>query len=638
MKQKIDKILALIKLHPKRWAVVGGVIVVLVVSYVIAFLPRTIHFAYAGDSCISQVSLLPQILKSSGGDGYEIRMGDDLKIGNFSVLSRSICVSAITAPDEGRVETISVSPFGGLLARKDYRVAPGKAPEVAVSALSRPIPATKPLALKLSAPDELFTYVIASDLNKVKCSSKGREITCDTGELGLEQGKTYHLSVDKYFGEEHVKTIVKKEVSILPAAVVKSSSVTDGQIVYDKPASFTIEIDKPIKGAQVRLLRVDGDKEESMEGKVATDGSNITFTPDGELTRSSDYRLSIDEVDAIDGSGLSQAMVITFKTSGGPSVGSINIGRHSVDSHASIIVTFDQPIKSGQGVEKYVSVAGVGAVVSQSGDRTVRIALQGGVRCSDFTITVAKGILSNYDIESTSAWQYVSRTRCASIESIGQSAQGRSILSYIFGAGPTTYLFTGAIHGNEISSKYTMDNFVADLEANPSKVPAGARVVIVPAVNPDGVARAMRNNARNVNLNRNFPAPNWVSDTTVAGGRVENGAGGASAGSEPETQALINLTNRFNPRLVVTHHSQGYLVNTNDIGISTNAGREYARLAGYRHVLSADTGAAFGFEMTGTYEDWLYYRGTPVVLVELDSHTGNHYNRNSSAMWAMLRQ
>ena len=62
----------------------------------------------------------------------------------------------------------------------------------------------------------------------------------------------------------------------------------------------------------------------------------------------------------------------------------------------------------------------------------------------------------------------------------------------------------------------------------------------------------------------------------------------------------------------------------------------YAQLARYQFIPDSQTTATFGFTMTGTYEDWLIARGTPAILIELDTNTGNHYPRNSAAMWAML--
>lgn len=636
MKQKIYESLQFMKAHPIKGGLAVLGIALPFVVYGLVFSPRVIGFAYSGDNCVSQLSLLPGILQVSSSDLYNVELKDEMRIGSYPVAARLVCVSAKSAPTDGQKEDISIAPFGSIIARKTYTVSPESMPKVMVSALSHPIPATKPLKLTLTVPDELFTYTLATEATTTDCTAEASVLRCDVGDLNLEQGSTYKISLERYFRERHIETIASEEVSILPAAKVKTSSVKANQVVYGKPSGFTIEIDKQVVRAVVDLVRIgDKGKEARIEGKVGIEGATITFNPSSELMRNANYKLLLSEVEADDGSGLADQVSIPFKMSGGPKVRSVSIGSYGVDPYASITVNFDQAMKGNQDITKYVSLAGAKATIVRLSDTVVRINLQGAGRCKEFTIAVKKGLASKYDVVSADEWKYSSRVRCYTVELIGKSSQGRSILAYSFGSGATTYMFTGAIHGNELSSKYTMDRFISDLDAHPSRVPSKAKVVIVPVVNPDGVVRAMRNNARDVNLNRNFPTPNWTSDIRVTGG-VDKGGGGASAGSELETRALMQLTNRLNPRLVVTHHSAGYLVNTNDTGISISAGREYARLAGYRLVLSADTTETFGFEMTGTYEDWLYHRGTAAILVELNTNTGDHYVQNSVAMWAML--
>lgn len=258
-------------------------------------------------------------------------------------------------------------------------------------------------------------------------------------------------------------------------------------------------------------------------------------------------------------------------------------------------------------------------------------------RCTGFSVNVAKGLISQYDIVSDQEWKFDSRTRCHTVSTIGYSVQGRPINAYHFGNGSETVLFTGAIHGNELSSKYIMDSWIAELEAQAGSIPANKQIVVVPVVSPDGVVVASRYNSRNVNLNRNFPTHNWSSDIVVSGGRTEPGAGGKSALSEPESAALARFTQQLNPKLVVTYHSLGSLVNGNDVGIANSLGPAYARAAGYRYIPNAATAATFGFEMTGTYEDWLAERGTPAILIELNTNTGQHFGQNKAAMWAMVK-
>ncbi|MEO5949136.1 MAG: M14 family zinc carboxypeptidase [Candidatus Saccharimonas sp.] len=624
------------RLHPVRWGLIACGLLVPIAVYTLLFFPRAITFSYDGDNCVSQLSLFPQSLRATDSQRYEITLKDVVRIGSYPIAARSACITAKIAPTKD-VEHVSMSPFGWLLVRKTYIITSDPLPKVSLSALKAPIPATKPVKLTLSAPDELSTYILATDSAKSTCQSEKNVLSCDTKDLKLEQGKVSSVSLKRYFEGKLVDVIVTSQVEVLSAVGVKSSSVKSDQTVYDTPLAYTFELDKPLTGAKATLVRVDGDSEKAIESKLSVEGTVVAVTPTGDMTRPAKYKLTLTSAEASDGSGLNEPVLVPFTLSGGPQVSSVNVGANSVETSAPISLTFDQPLKAGQDIAKYVSVTGVPVTISQISPTMIRVALQGAGRCADFSITVKKGLVSDHDVTATVDWRFSSRTRCAAVVAIGSSSQGRAIIADYFGSGGTTYLFTGAIHGNELSSKYTMDRFVADIEANPSKIPSGVRIVVVPVVNPDGVAKASRNNARGVNLNRNFPTSNWTSDIAVSGG-TEPGAGGASAGSEPETQALISLTNQLSPRLVVTHHSQGRLVNTNDVGVAVSASQEYTRLTGYRLVPSGDTTSTFGFEMSGTYEDWLYERGVPAILIELDTNTGNHYTKNSAAMWAMIRQ
>ncbi|MNL40059.1 hypothetical protein D3C87_1623800 [compost metagenome] len=123
----------------------------------------------------------------------------------------------------------------------------------------------------------------------------------------------------------------------------------------------------------------------------------------------------------------------------------------------------------------------------------------------------------------------------------------------------------------------------------------------------------------------------------MSGGAVEKGAGGPSPLSEPESKTLANFTLSLRPRFVVTYHSSGSLVNSNDVGISVGLGKQYAALAGYSYISNAATNDTFGFTMTGTYEDWLIEQGIPAILIELNTNTGYHFTQNRAGLWAMTR-
>ena len=86
-------------------------------------------------------------------------------------------------------------------------------------------------------------------------------------------------------------------------------------------------------------------------------------------------------------------------------------------------------------------------------------------------------------------------------EVVGRSSQGRAIEVVRRGdpAAATTVLVVGSIHGTELAGHAV----VAQLRR--SDVPPGLRLLLVATANPDGAAAGTRQNARGVDLNRNFP-------------------------------------------------------------------------------------------------------------------------------------
>ncbi len=605
----------------------------MVVTAGVAMIPRTINFSYAGESCVSKLTLFPRTLQSSGG-GYELSVEDVVSVGDVPLLGRSVCATPLEVPEAGtQPSRLSIGGIG--FPALYFRVATPEAPSVALDAIKRPIAAARPLALLLSASDTVFDYVLSSAEHSVDCQATDNKVRCDIAELKLVQGEAQKLELERQFDGKPVTTIFDGTVEVLPAVAITDSSVKEGQTVYTKDQSFTITVDKPLENATATLTRQDGEETVTHEVTTAVDGTTVTMTPvDEELPRAAQYTLTLTEVEASDGSALAGPHSIPFTLSGGPKVASVSVGAISIEPNARIVLQLDQARKEDQNIGDLVKVQGASANVTATKD-AITVALMGAGRCADITITLSKEIISEHDIKATDDWTFKGRTRCHTVETVGYSVGGRAINAYIYGNGGTTYLYTAGIHGNELSSVYTIQSWMNDLEANPGKIPANARVVVIPRVSPDGVARAGRDNNNGVNLNRNFPTHNWTSNI-VTGSGEQAGAGGASAGSEPETKALMNATYRYAPRFVITYHSSGYLVNSNDVGISIAAGQAYARAARYSFVPNSATTGTFGFEMTGTYEDWLLERGIPAILIELDTNTSNHYARNSAAMWAML--
>lgn len=117
-------------------------------------------------------------------------------------------------------------------------------------------------------------------------------------------------------------------------------------------------------------------------------------------------------------------------------------------------------------------------------------------------------------------------------------------------------LLFGAIHGDEPLGVHCLGELMAELDASPP----GRDTWIIPALNLDGLAAGTKNNANDVDLNRNFASANWVA---------EHKAGydpGATPESEPETRALVELIDRIGATRLIALHSPFRVVNYDGTG------------------------------------------------------------------------
>ncbi len=156
----------------------------------------------------------------------------------------------------------------------------------------------------------------------------------------------------------------------------------------------------------------------------------------------------------------------------------------------------------------------------------------------------------------------------------------------------------GCIHGDECAGRALL-SAIASLPP-----PGGVQLWLVGEMNPDGTVAGTRQNARGVDLNRNFPY-RWrrISDSTYYSG--------AAPASEAETRAAIRLILRVRPAVTIWYHQHEDLVDMSggDRGIA----RLYARIAGLRAT-------CLPF-LPGTASGWSNHRfaGTTSFVVELPS-------------------
>jgi protein MpaA len=155
---------------------------------------------------------------------------------------------------------------------------------------------------------------------------------------------------------------------------------------------------------------------------------------------------------------------------------------------------------------------------------------------------------------------------------LGRSSRGRRISAFELAgrdARSGKILVVGCIHGNECAGS-RVTRLLASLRRQ-----ARSDVWLVHDLNPDGSARRSRQNARGVDLNRNFPA-GW----RAAGKPWDPYYPGTRPLSEPETRAIARLIRRIRPETTIWFHQPQGIVRA--WGESIAAARSYARLSGER--------------------------------------------------------
>lgn len=213
---------------------------------------------------------------------------------------------------------------------------------------------------------------------------------------------------------------------------------------------------------------------------------------------------------------------------------------------------------------------------------------------------------------------------------VGRSQAGREMTMTIFGSSDRPVFIFGAIHGDEPAGAVVASRLIDELRRDVAPCRT-CPVAILPVANPDGLAAGKRTNARGVDLNRNFPARNWVK------GKPDNrNYGGASAGSEVETKALIRTIDQLKPRLIITIHaiSRGRQCNNYD-GPGAEIGRAMAAHNGY------PVKASIGYPTPGSFGSWAGIdRKIPVITLELPAGTSGEacWKQNREALLAAIRQ
>ncbi|HEY5945093.1 MAG TPA: M14 family zinc carboxypeptidase [Kofleriaceae bacterium] len=157
---------------------------------------------------------------------------------------------------------------------------------------------------------------------------------------------------------------------------------------------------------------------------------------------------------------------------------------------------------------------------------------------------------------------------------IGQTVLGRPIEAICFEppsyakARPPAVLF-GAIHGDEPVSQLMLERLADELIERPP----GRETWIIPVVNVDGLLAGTRNNANDIDLNRNFGSSSWGTD------RRPGYNPGHAPEDQPETQALVALIDRVKAERLIAVHATYRMINWDGTGEALAT--KMAELSGY---------------------------------------------------------
>lgn len=209
------------------------------------------------------------------------------------------------------------------------------------------------------------------------------------------------------------------------------------------------------------------------------------------------------------------------------------------------------------------------------------------------------------------------RCCCDSSEVIGYSVLGREIVAYIKGNGLRKILIHGSIHAREYITARLIVQLLEDYKGD-------SQIWFVPIVNPDGVALVngglltvdrirhkmllkyngyrddfsqWKANINGVDLNVNFDAQWGEGQYNIQYPNYENYIG-PYAFSEPETQALRNITLREDFVMTISYHTKGQEIYW---GFGDNydyyeEAMSFSRLTGYPLIKSHGS--------AGGYKDW----------------------------------
>ncbi|SFR54455.1 M14 family zinc carboxypeptidase [Thiomicrospira sp. ALE5] len=195
------------------------------------------------------------------------------------------------------------------------------------------------------------------------------------------------------------------------------------------------------------------------------------------------------------------------------------------------------------------------------------ITWHGAMANPESTVNKAETVMLNYCKDWANKLRTVTKEGCLAFDlqtSHYQSVEGRKLVHREFipmneqrpGA---RILVIGGVHGDEFSAISIGYLWMRAMLANPETIKH--HWLFLPLANPDGLYKqpSTRTNANGVDLNRNFPTPDWdelaLQFWESHARRNARRHPGASAASEPETQWQVDIIKTFQPDAIISVHA-----------------------------------------------------------------------------------